>query len=160
MLRSTSIAPLGAALAFGACAGGGRDGTPPEFRVVTKAPLQVPPEYSLRPPQPGQVLPPEVDRQSSGRALTFGQDIGRNASPIEQLVIIRANAQAVNPVIRAEIDYQEAGVLRKGESITNDVLGWTGTEAELEEAARDTATGGAEVTIERRGGPRVKLPGT
>ena len=28
--------------------------TPDEFRVVSKAPLVVPPEYALRPPAPGE----------------------------------------------------------------------------------------------------------
>jgi len=28
--------------------------TPDEFRVVTKAPLVVPPDYALRPPAPGE----------------------------------------------------------------------------------------------------------
>ena len=31
--------------------------TPDEFRVVTKAPLVVPPDYSLRPPAPGEPQP-------------------------------------------------------------------------------------------------------
>ena len=35
------------------CAGLGGSNSPDEFRVVKKAPLVVPPEYSLRPPEGG-----------------------------------------------------------------------------------------------------------
>ena len=31
---------------------------PDEFRVVSKAPLAVPPDYALRPPAPGEPRPP------------------------------------------------------------------------------------------------------
>ena len=33
---------------------------PDEFRVVTKAPLVVPPDYALRPPAPGEPRPQEL----------------------------------------------------------------------------------------------------
>ena len=38
---------------------GGAKVTPDEFRVVTKAPLVVPPDFALRPPAPGE---PPVER--------------------------------------------------------------------------------------------------
>ena len=50
-------AGIGALALTTACASGSkeRSGVPDEFRVVKKAPLTVPPEYSLRPPERGTV---------------------------------------------------------------------------------------------------------
>ena len=41
--------------------------TPDEFRVVSMAPLSVPPEYGLRPPAPGQPRPAELAPESAAR---------------------------------------------------------------------------------------------
>ena len=44
--------------------------TPDEFRIVTKAPLVVPPDYGLRPPAPGEPRPSELqpERAVAARA--------------------------------------------------------------------------------------------
>jgi len=41
---------------------------PDEFRVVSKAPLAVPPDYALRPPAPGEPRPQELQPESAARA--------------------------------------------------------------------------------------------
>lgn len=139
---------------------GRRAGVPDEFRVVKKAPLTVPPEYSLRPPQLGEVRPTEVSPARQDQILAFGTDIGRNASAVEREMVRRADAIAVSGVIRETIDYDEAGLLRKPSDIADAVTGYTGNAEERELAAADNATGGADVTIERGTGRRIKLPGT
>ena len=45
---------------------------PDEFRVVSIAPLTVPPDYSLRPPTPGEPRPQELDPSSSAREALLG----------------------------------------------------------------------------------------
>ena len=140
-----------------ACIGGGGGGprTPDEFRIVTKAPLVIPPEYSLRPPQTGQAQPIEADPSRVG-TTAFGQSIGQDASLIERTLIARANATAISPVIRAQIDYEESSVIRKA----------AGPSQQLIDAERgitdvdDSATGGGTVIIERTPGSGRKLPGT
>ncbi len=47
--------------------------TPDEFRVVTKAPLVVPPDYALRPPAPGKPRPQELQPESVARNALLGQ---------------------------------------------------------------------------------------
>lgn len=151
------------ALGLSACASsnnGARAGVPDEFRVVKKAPLSVPPEYSLRPPEQGTVRPPEVSLASQDRVIAFGTDIGVDASDIERMLIARAGAIAVSPIIRQTIDYDESGLLRKGRAISDAVTGYTGSADELAAAGEDNATGGETVTIERGNGRRLKLPGT
>ncbi len=141
-----------------ACQSGGASG-PDEFRVVKKAPLVIPPEYNLRPPQPGQAQPSEVDPARSDIAQVFGTSIGQGASASERALVQFAGASAVNPIIREQIDYEEAKVIRKSQRISDRVLFWRDNREEA--SADDTATGGQPVTIERgREGGSFKLPGT
>ena len=43
---------------------------PDEFRVTTRAPLSMPPEFTLRPPRPGAARPQELsERQQAEQAL-------------------------------------------------------------------------------------------
>lgn len=159
MQKTTLILAAGVALVgLPACQGGTPTG-PDEYRVVKKAELVIPPEYNLRPPEPGQALPAEVDPGRSAVALVFGASTGQNASASERALVQAAGAAAVNPIIREEVDYQEAKVIRKSSSVTDRVLFWRGTPEEAAEG--DNATGGEPVAIERgneRGG--IKLPGT
>jgi len=158
LTAGVSVLALGACSSVGNALGAERQ-TPDEFKVVTKAPLSVPPEYSLRPPPAGQAQPAEIARDSD-RTLSFGQDIGQDASASEKLLVRSAGAIAINPVIRAQVDFEEAGIIRKDKTFADRVVFWRGTEEEMEEAAGDSATGGESVTISSSGKPPVKLPGT
>ena len=158
LTAGVSMIALGACSSVGNVLGAERQ-TPDEFKVVTKAPLSVPPEYSLRPPPAGQAQPSEITRNSD-RTLNFGQDIGQDASASERLLVRSAGAVAINPVIRAQVDFEEAGIIRKDSRFADRVVFWRGTEEEIEEASGDSATGGEEVIISGGGRPAVKLPGT
>ena len=150
---------LSAGLAIGmlsGCASFGGSNSPDEFRVVKKAPLVVPPDYSLRPPEPGAGQPFEVDPTRAGTASAFGSDIGRNASASERALVAAAGANAVSPVIRQQVDWEEARIIRKSVSVSDRVMNSDGSENETP----DSATGGEDVTIERGSGERLKLPGT
>ncbi|MEM1149426.1 MAG: DUF3035 domain-containing protein [Pseudomonadota bacterium] len=166
MNKTLSMIGAGFALSLlAACAnspstGGINSSQSDEFRVVTKAPLTVPPDYSLRPPTPGQALPTEV-LEERAIVTAFGSSIGQNASAGERALIVAANAQAVSPVIRSQVDFEEAGMLRKSPSIADRVLFWRDDDEEARAIAdSDNATGGAAVTIDQGNGRRVKLPGT
>lgn len=138
---------------------------PDEFRVVTSAPLTLPPEYSLRPPRPGEPRPQELEPSAEARSALFGQDTGANASAGEQALVNSAGAGAVDPSIRDTVDYEGQGVVRRNEEFANRVNEYgrdpaadAARRVEEEEAIR-RATGGGDVTIRRQGGS-VKLPGT
>lgn len=152
LLVSTGLA----ATLLSGCASLGGSSSPDEFRVVKKAPLVVPPDYSLRPPEAGQGLPFEVDPTRAGTASAFGSDVGANASSSERALVAAAGANAVSPVIREQVDWEESRVIRKSQSVSDRVMGWDGTD----NTSDDSATGGGEVTIERGSGDRIKLPGT
>lgn len=143
--------------------GGGKI-VPDEFRVVTSAPLTLPPEYSLRPPRPGEPRPQELEPSADARSALFGQDVGANASAGERTLVNNAGAAAVDSNIRDTIDYEGQGVVRRNETFANRVNEF-GTAADQTDAERRNeeeeairrATGGGDVTIRRSG---AKLPGT
>ena len=135
----------------------GGSNSPDECREVKKSPLVVPPDYSLRPPEAGQGLPFEVDPTRAGTATAFGTDLGQDASASERALVAAANANAVNPIVRAQVDYEEAKVIRKSTDVSDRIMFWRndGTQE-----TGDSATGGEGVEIERGSGDRLKLPGT
>ncbi len=52
---------------------------PDEFSVITRAPLSVPPDYTLRPPRPGTSRPMEISTRADARQTVFGvNDRGTN----------------------------------------------------------------------------------
>ncbi len=147
--------------------------SPDEFRVVSQAPLTLPPDYSLRPPRPGEPRPQELDPSDDARAALFGTDVAQGASQGERTLVTHAGADSVDPDIRDTIDFESQGVVRRNQDFVDRLLAFGGNGAvppapldaaaeqqrlERDEAVR-RATGGGAVTIERdRGG--FKLPGT
>lgn len=165
MKNAFLILAAGAALAATtACSstGGGNSSTPNEFRVVTKAPLSVPPEYSLRPPAAGSTLPKEVEAATTAVTTAFGTTHGQNASAAEKALVAAAGANAANQVIRAQVDYEATKAIRKTPTISDRILFWRSDKPEdAQSAATDNATGNQPVSIERTNeGPRIRLPGT
>ncbi len=148
-------------------------GAPDEFRVVTQAPLTLPPDYNLRPPRPGEARPQERAPDAEARAALFGDDMGAAASQGERVLVSNAGATAADPEIRDTIDFEAQGIVRRNEGFVNRLLAFGGSSAQApapvdaeeearrlqdEEAVR-RATGGGQVVIQReRGG--FKLPGT
>jgi hypothetical protein len=169
---------LAAAAATGGCgtlarAVGATKTSPDEFRVVSQAPLTLPPDYNLRPPRPGEPRPQELQPNEEARVALFGESVGQAASPGERSLVTHAGAGAADPNIRDTIDFESQGVVRRNENFVNSLLAFGGSGAQraaplnAEEEARRIeedeairrATGGGRVVIERdRGG--FKLPGT
>jgi len=171
------LAVLAAASAASGCAGfsraiGAGKVAPDEFRVVTAAPLTLPPDYNLRPPRPGEPRPFETEPGAEARAALFGETVGQQSTAGERSLVTNAGAEAADANIRDTIDYESQGIVRRNETFANRVLSFGSEQAatapldaeaearriEEEEAIR-RATGGGQVTIQReRGG--FKLPGT
>lgn len=148
--------------------------TPDEFRVVTKAPLVVPPDYALRPPAPGEPQPQELRPESAARAALTGEREGLNRSPAEQALVAKAGVAGADPLIRYVVDDEFGDIAHKDESFANRVMFWRGDEAPAapagedlsgpidpaaEQARIDALTGGGEVVIRRESNNRIKLPG-
>ena len=147
---------------------------PDEFRVVTKAPLVIPPDYALRPPRPGDPRPQEMRPDEDARAALFGRDIGAEASEGEKLLVTKAGASAIDPKIRDQVDLEGAALVRKNEGLADRIInfgkgGAKSDAAPLDPAAEKArlereeeirrAAGQGQVTIERDQSSGFKLPG-
>jgi hypothetical protein len=152
--------------------------TPDEFRIVTKAPLVLPPDYSLRPPAPGEPRPQELLPESAARAALLGQREGLARSDGEKMLVSRAGAEKADPLIRYVVDDEFGDVAHKDKSFADFVLFWrkgqssapapaldpaTQTPAPVNadsEAARiKSLTGDQPVIISRQHQAKLKLPG-
>ncbi len=83
---------------------------PDEFTVLTKAPLVIPPDYNLRPPQPGVASRNEVDVDDQARAALFPANpataaaaLGAAYSDSEKLLLTKTNALSIDPNIRRSV---------------------------------------------------------
>ncbi len=151
--------------------------TPDEFRVVTKAPLSLPPDYSLRPPAPGEPRPQELQPESAARQALEGEREAGVRSDGEKLFVQRAGADRADPLIRYVVDDEFGGLAHKDKGWANYVMFWkkgksaspeAGTggsedvrpiDASVEEKRIAELTGGKTVIIERHAEARIKLPG-
>jgi hypothetical protein len=145
---------------------------PDEFRVVTKAPLVVPPEYALRPPAPGEPRPMELQPESAAEQALIGEREATDRDEAEKLLVAKAGADHADPLIRYVIDDQFGALSHKDKSFADHVMFWRkGDPQAIKSANADTPspvdpakvkalTGGKPVIIARA--PETthfKLPG-
>jgi hypothetical protein len=151
--------------------------TPDEFRVVTKAPLVVPPDYALRPPAPGKPRPQELQPESAARNALLGQREGEARTDGEKLLVAKAGADKADPLIRYVVDDEFGDVSHKEKSFADKVMFWRSDkgsanptaapgsdaaapiDAAAEEQRITKLTGGKAVVIQREGSHKIKLPG-
>ncbi len=134
-----------AALVIGAMALAGCEGvkdqlglnpTPPdEFTVVTKAPLVMPPDFSLRPPEPGAARPQELSARSAARNALFGggaQPGGQGSYPAgddsrtagEKALLTLAGANGIDSGIRSTVNQETAAIERENDTFLNTLIFW------------------------------------
>lgn len=150
--------------------------TPDEFRVVTKAPLVVPPDYALRPPAPGEPRPQELQPESAARNALLGQREAQTRSQGEQLLVSKAGAEKADPLIRFVVDDEFGDIAHKEKSFADRVMFWRkedaaakpeggldNTVAPVDAAAEAervaSLTANKPIVIQREGRSRIKLPG-
>jgi hypothetical protein len=85
--------------------------SPDEYTVTTRAPLSMPPQYNLRPPEPGAPRPQEqTERQQAEQALApalaLGAQPAGSVSP-GQTALIQETGPAASSDVRRRVD-QEA----------------------------------------------------
>ena len=90
---------------------------PDEFAVSRQAPLVVPPDFSLTPPNPGAPRPQDNDASSQALDALFGGPAPRSA--IEKDAIGRAGTSAAG--IRSTVGDPQTNTVAKG-SVTRDIL--------------------------------------
>jgi hypothetical protein len=181
--RVAAVAALVAAAGLAGCdtaskAFGLAKVTPDEFRVVTKAPLTLPPDYSLRPPAPGEPRPQELQPESAARQALVGQRAGDVRSDGERIFVSKAGADHADPLVRYVVDDEFGNLAHKDKSFADYVMFWKkgqpaaapATEVAdqeqsqpidpaTEEKRLQALTGGKTIVIARQGASKVKLPG-
>jgi hypothetical protein len=99
---------------------------PDEFMVTTRAPLAMPPSFTLPPPTPGIGRPQEQsERTKAELALVPQMSLGASpegSSPGQQ-ALVQAAGPPVTPAIRTEVD-QEARLNRPSEGLTSKLMFW------------------------------------
>lgn len=141
--RALSVAAV-MAISLTACGGGvgevlGLENKPPdEFTVVKRAPLTLPPDYGLRPPQPGQgqlnaATPRDVARQAvlgtdklserdKQKIINARRAAGQDESEIA--LLNRADALNASPEIRQVVDEESQSLADEQENFVDDLLFW------------------------------------
>jgi len=150
---------------------------PDEFRVVSKAPLVVPPDYALRPPAPGEPRPQELQPESAARTALLGKREAADRTPGEQMLVAKAGGEKADPLIRFVVDDETGDIAHKDKSFADKIMFWkpgearsvgvmsTGadTPAPVDAAAEDAKikalTGDKPVIIAREKRTKLKLPG-
>ena len=116
----------------------GLDGkkAPDEFAVITKAPLIIPPDFTLRPPTPGQRSPRDEAALSNAQEALLGRSNPSNGVITQQearaagtsageLALLRqADAENVDSSIREIINKETAELAESDGTIIDDVMFW------------------------------------
>ncbi len=107
--------------------------TPPdEFKVTTRAPLAVPPDFNLRPPAPGEPRPQEgtatqqakqvIFRASDNAELTLEEAMRADGRTLgERALLIEAQADQAQSGIRQVVE-RESKTFREEDGYLYDVL--------------------------------------
>jgi len=97
---------------------------PDEFMVVRNAPLSVPPDYGLRPPDPGAPRPQQMSTTEQAETIVFGGTLAEEpATPGAQALLDRAGAATADPTVRAQINEDNAR-LAGDTSFTDSLVFW------------------------------------
>ena len=129
------VACVAGVLALAACGddlsrsiGLSRD-APDEFTVTTRAPLSMPPDFSLRPPRPGASRPQELSERAQAEAA-LSPTTALSAAPVgtspgQQALIAQAGPPAPRD-IRNQVD-ADAQLDQPGHSFTDRLMFWKPT---------------------------------
>lgn len=105
---------------------------PDEFAVVPRAPLEMPPDYNLRPPRPGVARPQEDAPMDEAKQAVFGAETTApktttsSSSSGEAILLQQTGATAVNSDIRTIVDQETAEIVKQETSTVDKLLGKAG----------------------------------
>ena len=108
--------------------------SPDEFRVYSRAPLSIPPNFALRPPRPGVARPQEGTPQDQARRAIFRASTGNTSvdevipndgrSYAERSFLVSAGAGEAEPDIRRVLDRETNEINREDEGLVDSLLFW------------------------------------
>ncbi len=182
--RVVAMAVLCAGLGLAGCQSASRalglgKVSPDEFRVVTKAPLTLPPDYALRPPAPGEPRPTELQPESAARQALLGERQADARDDGEKLLASKAGADHADPLIRYVVDDEFGSLAHKDKGFADWVMFWrkgkppadpgvapdpaaatpTPIDPAVEAKRIENLTGNQPIVISRKSETKLKLPG-
>ncbi len=99
---------------------------PDEFKVVKRAPLELPPQYTLRPPSPGAPRPQEQAMVDQARQTVFGgEDVsGQQTLPTtsEGVLLQQAGAAEIDPGIRSRVDKESTEMVDENQPVIDKLM--------------------------------------
>lgn len=103
---------------------------PDEFKIVSRAPLSLPPDYALRPPDPGaprpqeQTIPQRAITAVTGTTPTSTS--GSSLSAGESALVAHAGAGAgqADPKIREVVDRENSTIVTANTSFMDHLMFW------------------------------------
>ena len=134
MKNLIKTACLAALLALCACEGtkeelGLTRSAPDEFAVIKRAPLEMPPDYTLRPPRPGAPRPQESAPDLQAQSAVFGSELTTTTYETpddgESALLQQAGAGVAAPGIREQVDRETATMAPKNEPVAERLIGWS-----------------------------------
>ncbi|MGE0108575.1 MAG: DUF3035 domain-containing protein [Bdellovibrionales bacterium] len=154
LLLCTSLLALAGCSGMSDTLGLGRS-SPDEFAVIDRPPLSLPPDFSLRPPEPGAPRPQEVSMPHQAETTLFGKAIGgtSEASSVESALLNKAGADKTEANIRELIDRESSQKVVGSRHLVEELLwgqnadGAITVDAQAEaERLRETKEKGESVT--------------
>lgn len=120
---------------------------PDEFAVIQRAPLELPPDYSLRPPRPGAERPQEQVSAGEPRKTVFGAEQKKKNAPDsgESALLQQAGASNAEPGIRDIVDQETQTIQPKDAPVADRFLNVIGLgDKNAEKAASSVVDAEAE----------------
>jgi len=117
MRKLAAVVVLSAALAGCGTTGFLNRDRPDEFQVSRQAPLVIPPDFALTPPNPGAPRPQDSDASQQALDALFGGPAPR--SQVEKDTVQHAGTAA--PGIRSAVGDPDTNTVAKG-GVTRDIL--------------------------------------
>jgi hypothetical protein len=116
----TLVGAVALAASLSACGKSGYDrNRPDEFAVARQAPLVIPPDFALVPPQPGAPRPQEGNSANQALDAMFGGSAAR--SPGEQAVLDSSGSTGADQSARSTVGSPNTSVVDKG-TTTRDIV--------------------------------------
>ncbi|MCF8481346.1 MAG: DUF3035 domain-containing protein [Rhodospirillum sp.] len=129
--RIVLAAVLALPLALGACDNAKKQlglerNAPDEFKVVTRAPLALPPDFNLRPPEPGAARPQEMAPRDSARTALLGEgsDMSTGLTSGEQALLGAAETDRAIPNIRDVVNRETSSLAAEDKTFTEKLVFW------------------------------------
>ena len=121
---------LGAVFCLSACENAKEElgltrSSPDEFAVVKRAPLELPPDFSLRPPAPGTPRPQEQAMAEQARETVLGtgnKQSGKTGRSSGEIALLDSAHARYNPDIRQIVDQEAVKTERKNEPVAKKLL--------------------------------------